>query len=94
MAKVKDPETTAANKKRRQINRRGSSLAKHHVAAARVSARSRVAQVGAHNQVEHPIPIDITRRRHCVAAFVTRRLTVDDKASGASRHRRQIDRTA
>ena len=80
-------ETTRTSGHCAQIDSRSASLAKHHVAGT----SSRVAQIGADQQICQPIPVDITCTADSVAT-VFAGSPVDDKATGARSHGGQIER--
>ncbi len=84
----------SAGVNRREIYRRARRLAEYHVAAASHAAGGRVALVCSDNQIDQTIAIDIAGTGDTSAAIVSRTLAVDDKAAGAGRDRRQVNRCA
>ncbi len=84
------PPSTTSN--RRQIYRRSRRLAEYHIAAPGIGAGNRVALVCSDNQIGQTIAIDIAGTGNADTALVTHPLAVDDKAAGAGRDRRQVDR--
>ena len=78
-----DDKAAGARSHGREVDGRGTGLAKHHVAAPTVGSAGRIAQLGANDQIVQTVAIDIACTGDAETTLVQRALAVDDKAAGA-----------
>ena len=77
---------------RTELDRCAAAFAKHHIAAPRIGDGSWVAQVGAHNQVDQAVAVDVTGTGYAPTAVVAADAAVDHKTTRARGHRAQFHR--
>ena len=88
-----DHEAARTRRDCRQRYRGRGAAAEDNVGAACVTSRRRVGAGRADDQIRQAVAVDVTRRSHGGTAAVACGLTVDDEATTAAGHRRQVDRS-